>query len=163
MPHQDNHYLDAALAQSESSRLHLLKENDALRDTILACANALQSVHHTALASLVDDTSPHRQPLPEPEMILSASLFGAPSVSDDGQQYTAQAAINAQAKLRSLFGKLRDAMPRLAGLRDSRRKSTSAAKLGVRREEDVQELELLRKTVAVYEAKLSEFTETCVL
>jgi len=131
---QDKHYLDAALNQSEAARLALLKENDALRDTILACANALQSVHHIALESMTENE------LEEPQLILSQTLFSA----TNGEQTQAMAA---QAKLRNLFSQLRDSVAQIAEDRDTQRR----AKLTQQ-----QELEELRDLAAEYEARLRE-------
>jgi hypothetical protein len=131
---QDKHYLDAALNQSEAARLALLKENDALRDTILACANALQSVHYTVLASVTENT------LEEPELILSQTLFSA----TNGEQTQA---IAAQAKLRNLFSQLRDSVAQVTEDRDVQRRTKLAQQ---------QELEDLRDLAAEYEARLRE-------
>lgn len=131
---QDKHYLDAALSQSEAARLALLKENDALRDTILACANALQSVHHTALASMTENE------LEEPQLILSQTLFSA----TNGEQTQAMAA---QVKLRNLFSQLRDSMAQIIDDHNAQRRAKLAQQ---------QELEELRDLAAEYEARLRE-------
>lgn len=131
---QDKHYLDAALSQSEAARLALLKENDALRDTILACANTLQSVHHTALASMTENE------LEEPQLILSQALFTA----TNGEQTQAVAAL---AKLRDLFSQLRDSVGQIIEDRDAHHRAQRTQQ---------QELEELRELAAEYEARLRE-------
>jgi hypothetical protein len=131
---QDKHYLDAALNQSEAARLALLKENDALRDTILACANALQSVHHTVLASMDENE------FEEPELILSQTLFSA----TNGEQTQATAAL---AKFRDLFSQLRDSVGQIIGDRDAQHRAKLVQQ---------QELKELRDLAAEYEARLRE-------
>jgi protein subunit release factor A len=131
---QDKHYLDAALNQSEAARLALLKENDALRDTILACANALQSVHHIALGSMTENE------LEDPQLILSQTLFNA----TNGEETQA---ITALAKLRNLFSQLRDSVGQIIEDRDTQRQAKQAQQ---------QELEELRDLAAEYEARLRE-------
>ena len=131
---QDEHYLDAALNQSEAARLALLKENDALRDTILACANALQSVHHTVLVSMTENE------LEEPELILSQTLFSAAN----GEQTQAIAAL---AKLRNLFSQLRDSVGQIIDDRDAQHRAKRTQQ---------QELKDLRDLAAEYEARLRE-------
>ncbi len=122
---QDKHYLDAALSQSEAARLALLKENDALRDTILACANTLQSVHHTALASMTENE------LEEPQLILSQTLFAA----TNGEQTQAVAAL----------AKLQDSVGQIIEDRDAHHQAKRSQQ---------QELEELRDLAAEYEARL---------
>ena len=133
---QDKHYLDEALNQSEAARLALLKENDALRDTILACANALQSVHHITLASMTENE------LEEPPLILSQTLFTA----TNGEQTQAIAAL---AKLRILSSQLRDSVGQIVEDHDAQHRVNRAQQ---------QELEELRDLAAEYEARLREYS-----
>lgn len=125
---------EAALADSEAARLRLLKENDAFRDVILACANALQTLHHTTVSTVT------KVELEEPELILSDTLFVTNPASTQAE--------TAQEKLRELFGNLREALSKAGSVGNSRRQSLR------QREEDAQQIQALQATNATLQLQL---------
>ncbi|CAG7853764.1 SubName: Full=Uncharacterized protein {ECO:0000313/EMBL:CCA68032.1} [Serendipita indica DSM 11827] len=127
---------EAALAESEAARLRLLKENDALRDVIVACANALVSLHHSTLEAI------NKVELEEPELILSDVLF----LSDPGSTQ----AETAQNKLRELFANLREVLSQVSSIGKSRRQSLK------QREEDAHQIMALQQANVALQAQLEE-------
>lgn len=125
---------EAALADSEAARLKLLNENDAFRDVILGCANALQSLHTAAVSAIT------KVELEEPELILSDTLFMSSSAGTQAE--------TAHGKLRELFGNLREALSKVGSLGNSRKQSVR------QREEDAQQLQALLEANESLKAQL---------
>lgn len=121
------------MADSEAARLRLLKENDALRDVILACANALQTLHYTTLSSV------SKTELEEPKLILSDVLFAADATNSRSE--------TAQEKLRVLFASLQEAISKSS--RAHRRQSLR------HREEDAVQIKALQDTIEELQTQLS--------
>lgn len=116
---------EAALADSETARLKLLKENDAFRDVILGCANALQSLRTSTISAVT------KVELDEPDLLLSDVLFASLNAKTQAE--------TAQEKLRELFGDLRDVLAKVDSLGNSKRQSVR------QREEDAQQIQALQQ------------------
>ncbi|PVG00968.1 hypothetical protein CPB86DRAFT_754108 [Serendipita vermifera] len=130
---------EAALADSEAARLRLLKENDAFRDVILACANALQTLHQTAVSTIT------KVEVEDPDLILSDELFMSNPARTQAE--------TAHDKLRSLFKQLRDALSQAGSLGNSRRQSLK------QREEDAHQIQALQLANAELKAQIQELQE----
>lgn len=112
----------------------MLKENDALKDVILGCANALVHLHHSTVSST---TKAH---LDEPELILSDVLFASDRTSTGPE--------TAHQRLRALFAELKDAIEKASSKGNSRRKSLQ------QREEDARRIQQLQRENEELQAQL---------
>ncbi|KAG8758300.1 hypothetical protein FRC14_000358 [Serendipita sp. 396] len=131
-----NDFWEAALAESEQARLRLMKENDAFRDVIVGCVNALVTVHHSTVEAIT------KVEMDEPELILSDALF----LSDPALTQ----AETAQNKLRELFGDLREVLSKAGSLGDSRQQSLK------QREEDAHQIRILQQANVDLQNQLNE-------
>ena len=127
---------EVALAESEATRLRLLKENDALRDVIVACANALVSLQHSTLEAI------NKVELEEPELILSDVLFLSNPASTQAE--------TAQSKLRELFANLREVLSQVGSMGKSRRQSLK------QREEDAHQIMALQQANVALQAQIGK-------
>ncbi|KAG8836352.1 hypothetical protein FRC17_005638 [Serendipita sp. 399] len=131
-----NDFWETALAEFEQARLRLLKENDAFRDVIVGCVNALVMLHHSAVEAIT------KVEMDEPELILSDALFFADPALTQAE--------TAQNKLRELFGNLREVLSKAGSLGDSRHQSLK------QREEDAHQIRILQQANVELQNQLNE-------